>query len=174
MILILKAADMWLFKRKRKTDHDASKITVSDKVADKIAGAGIKIQQVFAKKMNTMFMNIEIKKLKILLILFCICAGGYSIYLVAESIIGSDKKQNGFKIQQMDVPGHFDKTGDESLIPETYVDDETYQRIKRFKDYMDSLKHNRSSEYDSILQVRPGLMDSVQMLEEIYYSQKQK
>lgn len=165
---------MWLYRKKRKTDNDASKITVSDKVAGRIAGAGIKMQQVFAKKMNTMFMNIEIKRLKVLLILFCICAGGYSIYLIAESIIGPDKKQNGFKIQQMDVPKHYDKTGDESLVPETYVDDETYKKIKQFRNYMDSLRQNKSKEYDSILQARPGLMDSVQMLEEIYYSQKQK
>jgi hypothetical protein len=39
---------------------------------------------------------------------------------------------------------------------------------------MDSLKLNRTNEYDSILQARPGLMDSVQVLEQIYLSQKQK
>ena len=39
---------------------------------------------------------------------------------------------------------------------------------------MDSLKQNKNKQYDSILGARPGLMDSVQVLEEIYYSQKQK
>ncbi|MFX8079068.1 hypothetical protein ABTK74_19980, partial [Acinetobacter baumannii] len=86
------------------SNKDGSKTGISDKVAGKIARAGIKIQELFAEKMNTMFMNIEIKRLKVLLILFCICAGGYSIYLVADSITSPDKKQNGFKIEQMNVP----------------------------------------------------------------------
>lgn len=74
----------------------------------------------------------------------------------------------------MDVPKHFNKTGDEELAPEAYVDEETWLQIKQFRNYMDSLKQKARNEYDSILQARPGLMDSVQMLEQIYLSQKQK
>lgn len=165
---------MWLFKKKMKGRDEQNKPTISDKVAGKIAGAGIKIQKLFAEKMNNIFMKMETKRLKALLVLFCLCAGGYSIYLIADSIISPNKNQSGLKIQQMDVPKHFDKTGDESLNPEAYVDEETFQRLQQFRVYMDSLKRNKSSEYDSILQARPGLMDSVQMLEEIYNSQKQK
>lgn len=165
---------MWLYKAKQKDKETVEKVTVSDKVAGKIAGLGIKVQQLFAEKMNRVFMNTDFKRLKIILIIFCICAGGYSIYLIANSVISPDKKQNSFEVQQMDVPKHFDKAGDENLIPEAYVDEETWQQIKQFRNYMDSLKQKRRNEYDSILQARPGLMDSVQMLEQIYLSQKQK
>ncbi|KIC89819.1 hypothetical protein HY58_14185 [Flavihumibacter sp. ZG627] len=165
---------MWLYKGKQKEKETVDKVTVSDKVAEKIAGLGIKLQQLFAEKMNRFFMKTDFKRLKIILIIFCIGAGGYSIYLIANSVISPDKKQNSFEIQQMDVPKHFDKTGDENLIPEAYVDEETWQEVKQFRNYMDSLKQKRRNEYDSILQSRPGLMDSVQMLEQIYLSQKQK
>lgn len=165
---------MWLYKGKQKEKETVDKVTVSDKVAGKIAGLGIKLQQLFAEKMNRVFMKTDFKRLKIILIIFCIGAGGYSIYLIANSVISPDKKQNSFEIQQMDVPKHFDKTGDENLIPEAYVDEETWQEVKQFRNYMDSLKQKRRNEYDSILQARPGLMDSVQMLEQIYLSQKQK
>lgn len=165
---------MWLYKAKRKDKETVGKVTVSDKVAGKIAGLGIKVQQLFAEKMNRVFMNTDFKRLKIILIIFCICAGGYSIYLIANSVISPDGKQNSFEVQQMDVPRHFDKTGEENLIPESYVDEEIYQQVKEFRNYMDSLKQKRRNEYDSILQARPGLMDSVQMLEQIYLSQKQK
>lgn len=165
---------MWLYKAKQKEKETVDKVTVSDKVAGKIAAAGIKLQQLFAEKMSRLFMKTDFKRLKIILILFCICAGGYSIYLIAKSVISPDRKQNSFEVQQMDVPKHFDKTGDENLIPEAYVDEETYQQVKQFRNYMDSLKQKRRNEYDSILQARPGLMDSVQMLEQIYLSQKQK
>jgi hypothetical protein len=165
---------MWLYRRKQKDKETGDKVTASDKVAEKIAVAGIKLQQLIAERMNRIFMKTDFKRLKIILILFCICAGGYSIYLVANSILSPEKRQTGFEIQQMDVPRHFDKTGDENLIPEAYVDEETYQHVKQFMNYMDSLKQKRRSEYDSILQARPGLMDSVQMLEQIYLSQQQK
>lgn len=165
---------MWLYKAKQKEKETVDKVTVSDKVAGKIAAAGIKLQQLFAEKMNKLFMKTDFKRLKIILIIFCIGAGGYSIYLIANSVISPDRKQNSFEVQKMDIPRHFDKTGDENLIPEAYVDEETYQQVKQFRNYMDSLKQKRRNEYDSILQARPGLMDSVQMLEQIYLSQKQK
>lgn len=165
---------MWLYRKKQKDKVTGDKETASDKVAGKIAGLGIKIQQLFAEKMNRIFMKTDFKRLKLILLLFCISAGGYSIYLVANSIISPDKIQNGFEIQQMDVPKHFNKAGDEDITPEAYVDEETYQQIKQFRNYMDSLKQKARNEYNSILQARPGLMDSVQMLEQIYLSQKQK
>ena len=165
---------MWLYKAKQKDKETVAKITVSDKVAGKIAGLGIKLQQLFAEKMNRVFMNTDFKRLKIILIIFCLGAGGYSIYLIANSVISPDRKQNSLEVQQMDVPKHLDKAGDENLIPEAYVDEETWQQVRQFRNYMDSLKQKRRNEYDSILQARPGLMDSVQMLEQIYLSQKQK
>ncbi len=165
---------MWLFKKqKNKKENNANHSSMSDKVAGKIAGAGIRVQRTFAEGMNKIFRNMNTKKLKVFLILFCICAGGYSIYLTVNAITGPEKQQKSFKVDQVDVPKHFNKTGDE-IITKANVDEETFYKIQGFKKYMDSLKQNKSNQYDSILQARPGLMDSVQVLEEIYYSQKQK
>ena len=165
---------MWLFKKKKKELQSEEKTTMSDKVAGKIAGVGIKAQQLFAEKMNRTFMKTDFKRLKLILIFFCVSAGGYSIYLIADSVFSSERKQKTFEIQQMDIPKHFDKTGDETVMPDATVDEQTYLQIQDFRKYMDSLKLNRTKEYDSILQARPGLMDSVQVLEQIYLSQKQK
>jgi len=165
---------MWLFKKKKKELQSEEKTTMSDKVAGKIAGVGIKAQQLFAEKMNRTFMKTDFKRLKLILIVFCITAGGYSIYLIANSVFSPERKQKAFEIQQMDIPKHFDKTGDETVMPDATVDEQTYLQIQDFRKYMDSLKLNRTNEYDSILQARPGLMDSVQVLEQIYLSQKQK
>lgn len=165
---------MWLFKKKKKELQSEEKTTMSDKVAGKIAGVGIKAQQLFAEKMNRTFMKTDFKRLKLILIFFCVSAGGYSIYLIASSVFSPERKQKTFEIQQMDIPKHFDKTGDETVMPDATVDEQTYLQIQDFRKYMDSLKLNRTNEYDSILQARPGLMDSVQVLEQIYLSQKQK
>ncbi len=160
-------------KQKNKEENNDNRSSMSDKVAGKMAGAGIRVQRTFAEGMNKIFRNMNAKKLKGFLILFCICAGGYSIYLTVNAITGPEEKQKSFKVDQVDVPKHFDKTGDE-IMTEAFVDEETFDKIQGFKKYMGSLKQNKSKQYDSILQARPGLMDSVQVLEEIYYSQKQK
>lgn len=165
---------MWLFKKKKKELQSEEKATMSDKVAGKIAGVGIKAQRLFAERMNKLFMKTNYKRLKLILIFFCVSAGGYSIYLIANSVFSAEQKQQSFEIQQMDIPKHFNKTGDETVMPEATVDEQTYVQIQDFRKYMDSLKLNRANEYDSILQARPGLMDSVQVLEQIYLSQKQK
>lgn len=165
---------MWLFKKKKKELQSEEKTTMADKVAGKIAGVGIKAQRLFAERMNKLFMKTDFRRLKLILIFFCVSAGGYSIYLIANSVFSAERKQKAFEIQQMDIPRHFNKTGDEAVMPEATVDEQTYLQIQDFRKYMDSLKLNRTNEYDSILQARPGLMDSVQVLEQIYLSQKQK
>lgn len=164
---------MWLFKKQKKKDEESGNPTMSDKVAGRIAGAGIRVQGYFAKGMNKIFKNMNNKKLKALLIFFCVSASGYSIYLIGNAVATPAKKQPLFKVDQVDVPKHFNKTGDE-LIPEATVDEQTFNKIQDFKKYMDSLKQNKSYLYDSIIIARPYLLDTVLMLEEIYYSQKQK
>ncbi|WP_276502895.1 hypothetical protein [Terrimonas pollutisoli] len=161
-----------MFGRKRNKEQKENPL--QDKVAGTIAGAGIKMQSKFTDFMNKLFAGMNIKKLKTFLIAFCLSCGGYSIYLIANAIFSSDKKQRSFQIDQVEVPKHFDKAGDEIIPPESYVDKETYRKIQRFKQYMDSLQINKSKLYDSIMIARPGLMDSILMLEEIYNSQKLK
>jgi len=162
---------MWLFsKRKNKVSTGGA----SDKVAGKIAGFGLAMQKGFAKTMNKLFEKMNHKRLKIWLIVFCVTCGGYSIYLLANAIVSPSTTQHSIKIDPVKVPKHFDDTGDELLTPDNSVDEQTFQNIQAFKKYMDSLKQAGSKEYDSILTVRPFLMDTVLMLEQIYYSQKQK
>jgi hypothetical protein len=163
---------MWLFKKQKKKDEPGN--AVSDKVAGKIARAGIIVQTKFANGMNKMFTGMNAKGLKLALIIFCIGCGGYSIYLFTDAIVSPAAKQNTIKIEQAVVPKHFNKTGDEITAAENMVDEETFIQIQQFKHYLDSLKLNKSYLYDSILIARPLLMDTVLMLEQIYYSQKQK
>jgi hypothetical protein len=163
---------MWLFKKQKKKNEAGN--AVSDKVAGKIARAGIIAQSRFANGMNKMFTGMNVKRLKLSLIIFCIGCGGYSIYLFTDAIVNPAANQNIIKIEQAIVPKHFNKTGDETIAAENMVDEETFKQIQQFKHYLDSLKQNKSYLYDSIITARPLLMDTVLMLEQIYYSQKQK
>ena len=53
---------MWLFKKKKKELQSEEKTTISDKVAGKIAGVGIKAQRLFAERMNKLFMKTNYKR----------------------------------------------------------------------------------------------------------------
>ena len=163
---------MWLFKKQKKKTETAS--VVADKIAEKIARAGIIVQSRFANGMNKIFTGMNVKRLKLSMIIFCIGCGGYSIYLFTEAIVSPAANQNKIKIEQAVIPKHFNKTGDEIIAVENVVSEETFNQIQQFKHYLDSLKQKKSYLYDSILTARPFLMDTVLMLEQIYYSQKQK
>ncbi len=134
----------------------------TDKAAGKIAGAGIKVQAKFASGMNRVFATISMKKMKSFLVLSSIVCGGYSVYLIAHAIFGSDLQQPSFKVKQMNIPKHLNRNGSEVNEPGDHVSDEVFFEIQRHKRYMDSMK----------MDIRPGLMDSIKVLEQIYQSQK--
>lgn len=163
---------MWLFKKQKRKVEPGN--PVSDKVAGKIANAGIAVQIKFAKGMNKIVAGMNTKRLKLYLIIFCICCGGYSIYLFADAIVSPDVNNKALQIDKASIPRHFDNNGDDIMVQDNMVDEETFNQIQQFKQYLDSLKQTGSYLYDSIVTARPFLMDTVLMLEQIYYSQKQK
>lgn len=100
------------------------------------------------------------KRLKMLLVVFCFISGGFSLYLVISAVLS--KPNPSIKIDKMNVPKHFDNTGD--AITGSGIDEELYREIQEYRRYMDSLKQP----------IRPGLLDSIRILEEIYHSQQKK
>jgi len=165
---------MWFLKKRKAMVKDSSTPhSISDTLASKVAGTCLGAQRKFASVMNKKCSNLNSRKLKALLLFFSLLAGGYSIYLTIDAVAGKQKDQKGFTVIQIDVPKHFDKTGGE-VMTDNYVDEETIYKIESFRQYLDSLKQNRRKQYDSILQALPHLMDSLEVLEKLYYSQKQK
>ncbi|MBB1285693.1 hypothetical protein HRH25_15015 [Flavisolibacter sp. BT320] len=147
------------------------KTSGSDKVANKIAAAFNRLQNSFAKRMNKTVDKMNTKRLKKAVVLFSIVFGGMSLYLVINAITRPAVPK--LHVDQVNVPKHFNKAGDEETVGSVYVDEETFQNITAFKRYMDSLKTSERPQYDSIIKTRPHLMDSVAILEQVYNLQKQ-
>src|SRR5207249_3540479 len=150
---------------RRKINKELRENPVKDKVAKGIAGFIIKVQTKFADVMNRNFSGISTRRMKIFLFFFCLVSGGLSLYYIANAVFSHDKRNSSFKIDHVEVPKHYDKTADELTQPQIIVDEETMQNIRAFKQYMDTLKINAGKQYDSIMITRPGLMDSITMLE---------
>lgn len=159
---------MWLFRKAKK---DVAKHSMSDKAAQSIASVCNYLQRWFAKGMNKSIGSMNTKRLKATVILFALVFGGISLYLIINGI--THPAGTMLHVDQVNVPQHFNKAGDEETIDADYVDEETIRNIAAFRQYMDSLKTFKRPEYDSIIRARPHLMDSVTILEQVYNLQKQ-
>src|SRR5688500_2702466 len=101
----------------------------TDKAADRIAGAMLTLQDKYAGFMNNTFADMPINKIKIVIVIFCLLCGGFSLYLIVSAVF--TKPEASIKIDKIEVPGNFDKTGEE--LNELIVDEETYQQVQTFK-----------------------------------------
>ena len=109
----------------------------------------------------------------LLLLLFVLCMGLSSTYLAIHSLIA--KTSHPMQVTPIMRPKHITETG-EATSGSSQIPDAEYNRIKRFRRYMDSLARSPGGQwmYDSITLHRPGLMDSVRFIENYYQQLKQK
>lgn len=144
---------------------------VLDNAASKIAAVGSRLQRGFATHMNKTVNEMTVKRIKVGVVLFILAYGGVSGYFIVDALTASSNRK--LQVEPINVPKHANKAGDEGVMGNTYVDDETFRNITAFQQYMDSLKVHKLFRYDSIMAARPQLMDSIAMLEKIYNLQKQ-
>ena len=149
-------------KRTRNNDH-----LLKDRVASRIAGILLSIQFRFAVFMGLKTSTMSTNAKWLWLLVFCLVFGGFSI----SALFGTFRQnQKAMKPSQLSVPKH------ERIVPEVYeepVTEKDIERINGFKKYLDSMRLSSNGKiwYDSILRTRPGLMDSIRTIEEIYCSQ---
>ena len=139
-----------------------------DKVAKGIAEFILKMNSGFARYMKKLTAKLSSSTMKVFLIVFLAFGTTLSFYFVIASFI-TDEHLKTFRIDRISIPRNVEKDGDESAQQPTAITMKEYDEMKGFTHYMDSLKGSRKS--DSILLNRPGLMDSVKMLQQIYEQQ---
>jgi hypothetical protein len=123
---------------------------LAEKAAGKIAAAIIKVQTKTSNAVNNKLNKMSVKRLKIFLLLFCLSWGSLSVYLI---VFDRKPKIRIDKIRMVRQPS-------ENQIHK--VDTEIIEQIHAYKRYMDSLGEP----------IRPSLLDSMNILEEIYSQQK--
>lgn len=159
-----------LFRNKKKqksiVENDSQ-----NRIAKNIVFKCIRLQQRWAVFMQRHTERLSAKWKIITLSLFCLCAGGFSLLLIARSLM-SDHTAT-FRVTQGKSWQHIGKSGEEKTNATAIVTKKEYEKIQRFRKYMDSLAISPSGKksYDSILINRPGLMDSIILIENIYLSQ---
>lgn len=125
-----------------------------DKVAQKIAGGILHFQSAFSNRMN------RLKSLKLILICFCVISGGLSIYFLIDAIVTKPKPR--IRIDHIRTPQPLYEPSEE--LYDERIPDEIYYDIQAYRRYMDSTGEA----------IRPGLLDSMRTLEEMYLQQQNK
>jgi len=133
-------------------------------------------EQKVATFLNRKAEGLSTKGKKWFLAIFCLVFGGISFYLVIHTAISKSSRSAAIEPSAISVPQHMNKTGEENLYPGVLVTEEDMKQVRVFKLHMDSLRLSTSGRamYDSILKARPGLMDTVSMLEQLYLLQQKK
>jgi hypothetical protein len=163
---VFKIDEMWLFRKRR----EIRGLETDDKVAMKIARTFIKAQIKFANLMNYYSSRISLKRMRLMSYAFCFVGTGMSLYYIAIAIL-KNENLNHITIEQAKVPVLQD-SNEQVLTTNGLIDEESWKKISCFKRTMDSLRDSGSSKFDSMVLARPGLMDSLELLKEMYYSQK--
>ncbi|MDT0677047.1 hypothetical protein [Autumnicola musiva] len=130
------------------------------------------LQKEWAQWMSNKTKSISKRALTIALVVFVSFTSSYCIYLGIHAITGKSKG-NAFTVTSIKRPRHLTVSGDmEPTLPP--VSRRDYERIQKFRFYMDSLARSPSGRklYDSIMANRPELMDSVRYIEEEYLNFK--
>ena len=157
-------------KKKEKTSLQNIR---QDRIANSIVITCISLQQRWATFMQRHTEQLSTKWKAIILSVFCLCTGGLSFIFIAKSLTSNNIVS--FNVTQFKSP-RLSIGGDQLCKPLVIISEEEYRKIEHFKNYIDSLAGSPSGKklYNSILISRPGLIDSIILLENIYKSQLKK
>ena len=96
---------------------------------------------------------------------FCLISGSASVLVVVRAFKGDSSKS---KVISISVPKYVAPPESKGFPGKGDLSNIALQSVQLLRRRIDSLKiHNRQC-YDSIMQVRPGLLDSIRQLEQFY------
>jgi hypothetical protein len=166
---------MFLRRKKENKNGTQDRAVLKNKVANRLVVYLSVIQNGFARLMDRWVNGLTQRGKKIFLIIFILAFGSYSFYILLSTFVGSNKESaKSVKPTGISIPKYLNKSGDENTSATVVVTDEDLIKIRSFNQYMDSLKLSTTGKrvYDSIRLTRPGLMDSIRVLEQIYFFQQ--
>lgn len=160
-----------LFKTNSK---ELAKNSMQEKLANTIVTKSLQLQERWAAFMQRKTEQLSDRSKKYTIVLFCLLAGGYSLYTIGESL--SINKKKSIAITSIKTPNHITQKGGEINDGTITISEHEFNKIQTFKSYMDSLGKSVTGRKiaDSILLNRPGLMDSIIQLERLYHLNQSK
>ena len=128
---------------------------LSDKAAKGIASGILKSQNGFARQMYSLTKSWKPKQQWIFLYLVCLVFGGLSVAAIVNSF-KTKEPDKAMIPKSISVPKNIHQQTNEFAITEN-----EFQQVEEYK-----------RKYPNLQKERPGLYDSLSLIEQVYYSQK--
>lgn len=133
--------------------------------------ANLRLQLKCANWLERKTAHVSRKSWIIILFSYIVFTGGFSIYLIANSFSGN--KTKSITITPITRPTNAVPFKEKSIQLNVAINTTEFEKIVRFHRYMDSLSRSPTGKkrHDSIVHYRPGLLDSIAIIEQYYHSQ---
>lgn len=157
-----------LFINKHKSDGKQNGLdTRQHRIAESIVRRCQAIQYKASKFLQAKFESLAIGSKRLTVIAFCITGFSLSVYLIIKSF--SKQVDKPISITALRVP----KQVVQSELPVGVITKDEFEKIRKFRLYLDSLVKSKQGKrlYDSIISYRPGLIDSLTIVENLYQLQ---
>lgn len=163
---------VFLFRKKETKTTETGES--NDRILRQMVNACLRLQNCWAQWMGRRTDHLSRRKLLFLFVVFIVLSGGSSGYLLERSFSGH--RSTVFRVTSIKSPDNILQTGDFAQQPDSLISKIFYQRIILFHKYLDSLSRSPSGKarYDSIVAGRPGLPDTIRLIEKIVQSQFKK
>jgi hypothetical protein len=142
----------------------------ADKIAEVWARKCISIQYKAASFLQTKSEKLSLNTKRIIVIAFSIISFSSCVYLVVKNFL--DNQNINIAITTIEVPEQVVQNENNQVSPLTGVSKIGFEKVKKFRAYLDSLATSNSGRrvYDSIVKYRSGLIDSLVFIESFYKS----
>lgn len=124
---------------------------ITDKAAGSVADKLLKLQSVFASRMHKVSGRWTRQQQKIFLCIICVA---FSTMSAIAIVTGFSNAEVVSVREVVKLPANVRHASD------AVITEDEFRKVQRFRSKLDS----------AVMQLRPGLMDSIRMVEEMYYS----
>jgi hypothetical protein len=159
------------FRKNKNNQRQVEHNLEHDKLAQTWVNRCIKLQHNASSFLQAKSEKLSLKAKRLVAIGFCLISFSSCVYQIVKSFYGNDKVN--LSIAAIRVPEQVTQNENREIAPSNEVSKNEFKKIKKFRAYIDSLARSNSGRriYDSIHKYRPGLIDSLAIIENIYKSQ---
>lgn len=161
---------LFTFKRNNKKDPVRAD-RFKGNLLQKLEQANLRLQYKCAQWLERKTAHLSRKSWIFILISFTLLTSGCCIYLIVDSF--SKTTSSSITITPIAKPTNTMQKGKQMINSSPSISKIEYEKIIQFRRYIDSLGRSPTGRklQDSILQCRPGLLDSLSIVENYYHSQ---
>lgn len=155
----------FIFKRKNNGVTGAR-----NSIWEKFEQANLRFQHTCAQWLERKTAHFSRLNWIVALFTFIVFTGACSVYVIATSFSGTRTKN--ITVIPIMRPTNSIHLKEKDIDLNTIISKAEFEKVTRFRRYMDSLGRSPTGKktHDSIVQYRPGLLDSLVILENYYYS----